>query len=475
MSNFDDLQLPLTQDNLIALVDRYHDDPRAFIEDMLVIPELDDWQIKVCEMLKEGKTRIAISSCNGSGKSFLTSALELWWLLCKPLASVSVCSATFSQLYEVHFRLIRSHINDSIIKNYYNTENSTKICLPNSRDEAVIRGVGNNAGRPESIQGQHHGSILGVFDEASGIHQDIYDAMEGNLTTEGATWIAIGNPLKSGTPFHKIFSDSRWEHIYIDARDCKYTSKLWVDQMIAQYGPDDDRVRARVFGQFPRGAINTVVSLSDYEDAENREIDTKGNPYEIVIGFDPSRSGADASVVCARQGRKLLDIKEMLCRRDSVDLAEEVLKYANQWNGTVICIDGTGLGGPIADMLRRRFKNVQEVVFGSGAMDKTHYLNKRAELWVKYANWLKTASIPKIARLKQDSTNIELWYTTTGKAQVEDKSEYKARGFDSCDYSDAVVCSLFVDGQPKMSAASNLSARAQEARIRQQSQGSVWG
>lgn len=472
MGVLDDLQLPLSQDNLVALYDRYHDDPRAFIEDMLVIPELDSWQIKVCDLLKKGCRRIAISSCNGSGKTYLTAAIELWWLLCKPLASVSVCSATFSQLYEVHFRVIRSHINNSIIKNYYNTENSTRILLPNSHDEAIIRGVSNANGKPEGIQGQHHGSILCVFDEASGIYQSNYDAQEGNMTTAGATWIAIGNPLKSGTPFHQLFSDPVWERIYIDARDCKYTDKLWVEQMINRYGIDDDRVRARVFGQFPTGSVNTVVSLADYEAAEERELESESNGWEVIIGFDPSRTGEDSAVACARKGRKLLDIREFACKRDSVILADQIIDYAHEFGGTVICIDGAGLGGPIADIIRPRFKNVREVV--GGAVDKVHFLNIRAELWAKYAIWLKTASIPKNARLKKDSINIEQWFTNTGKAQVEDKAEYKAR-FNSPDYADSVVYSLMIDGQPRINAAKSLSVHAQEARIRMQSQGSTWG
>ena len=169
-------QIPLTKDNLLYIVKTYRNDPKGFIKDVLLIKELDQWQEQLLDWIASGETRIAIASCNGSGKTYITSAIELWWLLTHPDATISVCSATYVQLIDVHMRQLRVHINNSIIQSFYDLSNNEKIRLPNSGDAAFIGAVSNNAGRPEGIAGRHHGSLLTIFDEASGIYPEIYMA-----------------------------------------------------------------------------------------------------------------------------------------------------------------------------------------------------------------------------------------------------------------------------------------------------------
>ena len=465
--------IPYTRENLEYIVVSYHSNPRGFLEDLLGFTTFDPWQLELMELLARGERRIAIASANGTGKTYGLSALEIWWLLTHGDATVSVCSATYTQLFDAHFRVIRHHITNSIIPDYFDLSNSGKIRLANSGDAAYIAAISNNRTRPEAIAGRHHGSLLTVFDEASGIFPELYDSQEGNMTTEDSTWVCIGNPLKSGTAFHHLFSQEGWVTMHIDARKCIWTSKEWVERMIATYGPDDDRVRARVFGEFPRGSVNTIVSLEDYE---NAEVTPRGeSDLGVVIGLDPSRSGDDSSIICARQGRNLLDIREITCRRDSVDLTDYAAKYFAEQGGSIIAVDVGGLGGPIADMLRRRLGNsaVLDVQFGGRSSNPTRYLNKRAEIWENYAQWLKTASIPKNENLKRDSTNLEGWWTGADKYQAESKDDYKTRtGLPSCDWADSVVCTMGIEVPKRRSSSGSIESIIN--RQRQASRGSTW-
>ena len=465
--------IPYTADNLTYIVKQYHNNPHGFLHDVLGFRQFDPWQETLLEAIRKGSKRIAIASCNGSGKTHITSAIELWWLLCKPDATVSVCSATYAQLMDAHFRVLRSHIQKSLIPDFYDVKNSSKIRLPDSGDSAFITAIGNNQTRPEAIAGKHHGSLLTVFDEASGIHRSLYESQEGNMTTDGATWICIGNPLQSGTAFHELFSQSDWQTLHINARYCMWTSKEWVERMITTYGEDDDRVRARVFGEFPKGSINTVVSVEDYESAEVRQLGE--SDAGVVIGLDPSRSGDDSSIISARKGRNLLDIREVTCKRDSVDLADYATRYYREHNGAIIAIDVGGLGGPIADIIRRKLGNgaVAEVNFGARASNPLRYVNKRAEIWEMYAQWLKTASIPRNENLKKDSVNLEGWWTGKGdKFQCESKDDYKTRTrMSSPDWADAVVVGMGIEVYRKPS---TNSAESVLNRIRKASGGSTF-
>lgn len=472
--------IPFTSENLEYIVATYADDLKGFLNDVIGIEVLDKWQEELCDLVQAGHRRIAIASCNGSGKSYIVTAIELWWVITKPDATVSCCSATYTQLVDIHMRLLRKHIKDSLIPDYYCTDNSMKITLPGSGDEAFIAAVPNNQSRPEAIQGRHHGWLLAVFDEASGIHKEIYDAQEGNMTTETSFWIVIGNPICPGTSFHEIFKgkDSRWVTMHIDARDCLFTPKEWWQGMIDTYGLDDDRVRARVLGQFPRGAINSVVAERDYDAAEIRYREWKALDVRtsladpVVIGLDVSRSiGRDSTVICARSGPILLDIREIV-HSDNYDLAEKAHAYFNQWNAVSICIDYTGgYGAGPGDILKRMLPKgcIFQVEFAGKPSESGRWLNKRAELWMKLGAWMQTALIPTIPRLRKDSLDVEWWHTPKELIQVESKDDMRARGKDSPDWSDAVGCSLYIDPKPAShngGDASRSTARAVLARAR---------
>lgn len=433
----------------------YHANPRGFITDVLGIRVLDKWQEELLELLRQGVPRIAIASCNGSGKSFITSAIEPWWLLCKADATVSVCSATHTQVTE-HMRLVRAHINGSMVQDFYDLDNSQKITLPGAGDASYIRVVPNNKTRPEAIQGLHHGSILTIFDEGSGIYPEIYMAQEGNMTTDGSTWIVIGNPLASGTAFHELFKgDPRWVTMHIDAREVMYTSKEWVRGMIEKYGIDDDRVRARVLGQFPRGAVNSVCGEADFLEAEERykrsANDLGRHPKgvdPVVIGLDVATAhGVDSTVICAVSGPILLDIQE-LTHTDNVDLADQAFAYFQKWSARAIAIDYTGgYGAGPGDILKRSLPpgSVRDVVFSSRSSDPARWINKRAELWLKFGHeWIKTAMIPKIDRLKKEALAPEWWVTPKGSVQVEAKDDVKSRICISTDFVDSIICALSV-------------------------------
>jgi len=436
-------------------VQTYHADPRGFITDVLGIRRLDKWQEELLELLRQGVPRIAIASCNGSGKSFLTSAIEPWWLLCKGDATVSVCSATHTQVSE-HMRLVRAHIKGSMVQDFYDLDNSQKIVLPGSGDAAYIRVVPNNKTRPEAIQGLHHGSILTIFDEGSGIYPEIYMSQEGNMTTVGSTWIVIGNPLASGTAFHELFKgDPRWVTFHIDARECLYTSQEWVQGMIKQHGIDNDMVRARVLGQFPRGSVNSVCGEGDFDDAEERYKLASNNLGRIPKGVDPvvigldvaTAHGIDSTVICAVSGPILLDIRE-LSHTDNVDLADQAFAYFQKWSARAIAIDYTGgYGAGPGDILKRSLPpgSVREVVFSAKSSDPERWLNKRAELWLKFGcEWIKTAMIPKIDRLKKEALAPEWWTTPKGLVQVESKDDVKSRIHFSTDFVDSIICALSV-------------------------------
>jgi hypothetical protein len=70
------------------------------------------------------------------------------------------------------------------------------------------------------------------------------------------------------------------------------------------------------------------------------------------------------------------------------------------------------------------------------------YGNKRAEMWGKMKDWLKSASIPKDRFLKTDLISPMIKPDSKGTIFLESKKDMKARGLASPDAADA-ICVTF--------------------------------
>jgi hypothetical protein len=67
------------------------------------------------------------------------------------------------------------------------------------------------------------------------------------------------------------------------------------------------------------------------------------------------------------------------------------------------------------------------------------YGNKRAEIWGKMKDWLKSASIPNDRFLKTDLTSPMMKPDSKGAIFLESKKDMKARGVASPDAADAIA------------------------------------
>ncbi len=74
---------------------------------------------------------------------------------------------------------------------------------------------------PERFQGFHETNILFVVDEASGVREEIYEAIEGSMTSRRVRLLLIGNPTSLTGTFYKAFHQQRAQYktIHISAFD----------------------------------------------------------------------------------------------------------------------------------------------------------------------------------------------------------------------------------------------------------------
>jgi hypothetical protein len=109
-----------------------------------------------------------------------------------------------------------------------------------------------------------------------------------------------------------------------------------------------------------------------------------------------------------------------------------------------VVIDEGGVGSGVYDRLKEQgYKQVKPFNFGWKASNTSAWGNARAEVWSKLRDWLKTASIPKDQRLKDDLTGPMKKPNSAGVMFLEGKKEMKARGVASPDAGDAIAVTLF--------------------------------
>jgi phage terminase large subunit len=97
----------------------------------------------------------------------------------------------------------------------------------------------------------------------------------------------------------------------------------------------------------------------------------------------------------------------------------------------------------VGDRLRQLGHAVIGVQFGArpdGAVDGELVANKRAEMWCRMRQWLKSGgAIPADSDLATDLGGVEYGYTIHNEIQLEKKDDMKKRGLASPDAGDALA------------------------------------
>jgi hypothetical protein len=254
--------------------------------------------------------------------------------------------------------------------------------------------------------------------------------------------LAFSNPRRNTGYFYETFHSKRefWQTKVVDARTVEGTDKQVYQQIIDEYGPDSAQSHVEVYGEFPNAGDDQFISSLVVDDAMKRD-KYKDPSAPIVIGVDPARFGADATVLAVRQGR---DIVKIIRHRgdDTMTVVGHVIDVIEEYKPTLVVIDEGGLGAGIVDRLKEQRYKVKGVNFGNKSANPIMYGNKRAEMWGKMKDWLRTASIPKDRFLKTDLVSPMIKPDSRGTIFLESKKDMKARGLASPDAADA-ICVTF--------------------------------
>jgi hypothetical protein len=400
--------------------------------------------------------RMAVSSGRGIGKSALVSWLVLWMLTTRIGGSVVVSansenqlrSVTWAELTKWSAMLINSHWWEisatKLVPAKWLTDIVEKDLKKGTRYWACEGKLWSEE-NPDSYAGVHNqdGMML-IFDESSGIPDAIWDVGAGFFTenTPDRYWFAFSNPRRNSGYFFECFNAKRafWKSRTVDARTVEDTDKAVYEQIIAEYGENSSQAKVEVYGEFPSAGEDQFIGPTLVDDAMKRP-KYKDMTAPIIVGVDPARGGADATVIAVRQGRDLVAIKRYQ-GEDTMTIVGRVIEAIEEFKPALTVIDEGGLGYGILDRLTEQRYKVRGVNFGNKAKHPQAFGNKRAEMWNDMRNWLKSASIPSDRQLRADLTGPAKRPDSSGTIFLEGKKEMRARGLASPDAADA-LCVTF--------------------------------
>ena len=399
--------------------------------------------------------RMAVASGHGIGKSAVTAWLTHWIMSTRPNARGVVTASTQPQLESKTWAQIAAWGKRCITREWWDVSTgrgSMKMAHKDHPETWACYAQTARQENAESFAGLHaaDSSPFYLVDEASGVPDAIHEVMQGGLTDGEPFLFAFGNPTRNTGWFHGAFHAQRhrWSTWQIDSREVAITNKEIIQQWVDDFGADSDFVKVRVRGIFPSASSLQFIGRDLVDDAMERELPASRGEI-VVVGVDPARFGSDSSVIFTRTGRDARMWPPIRLRGvDTMTLAARVSEHVNFLRSAgqqvVINVDGGGVGGGVIDRLRSVGYEVNEVQFGSRALDPKKYANRRAEIWGAMKDWLKIGAIPIDEDLAIDLTSPEYGYTAQDQIQLERKESMKARGLASPDTADALAVTFAV-------------------------------
>jgi hypothetical protein len=416
----------------------------------------DQWQRDILAAIRDRllepdqAVRVAVASGHGIGKSALVAWLVLWALATRVDTRGVVTANTEAQLRTKTWSELAKWHRLSLFRPWFaHTATALHSIDPEHEQTWRIDAVPWSKGNPAAFAGLHNQGkrLLLVFDEASEIDDAIWEVSEGALTDAGTEilWLAFGNPTRNSGRFRECFGRfrHRWLTRRVDSRTARMTNKALLDQWIADYGEDSDFVRIRVKGQFPRAGSMQLIAADVVEKAAAR--DPQASQFDgLVMGVDVARFGDDQSVIAFRRGRDARTIPiERHRGLDTMQLAARCAHLVATFHPDAVFVDETGVGGGVVDRLRQLGHHVIGIHFGGkpdGVVDGELVANKRAEMWCRMRQWLKSGgAITDDQDLAADLTGVEYGYTVHNEIQLEKKDDMKKRGLASPDCGDALA------------------------------------
>jgi hypothetical protein len=424
--------------------------------------------------------RTAVKSCHASGKTFISAAAVLWWITTYSDGIAVTTAPTNTQVETV----LWGEIRDSAQK--------ARIHYPRILTRDIKLGeknyaIGLSTNESARFQGFHSGRVLVVLDEAPGVRNEVWQAVQGLLAGGNVRLLAIGNPVIAGGPFHDAFTSARslWSTHTINAFDTPNLQRVslaypdetgaqvvigsgrelteltdeeldnntrpylctrrWVKEMLEEWGPLHPYFQSKVLGEFPTESDDTLLPLSWLEKGKVASETKAIEPGRPIAGLDVAGPGESETVLVVRIGPRVVLLKGWTQADPRGEVVAALMPYKVDLQR--INVDCIGIGWNMYTHLKDIFGPIVfPVNVGSPARNKEKFVNSKAEYYWGLRQRAQTGDLLGITDDKTIGQLAAIRYThnARGHVEIEGKDEMRKRGVKSPDRAEAVMLA-FID------------------------------
>jgi len=416
-------------------------DPVGFCEKILGV-RLWSKQGEIIESVRDNG-RTAVRSCSAAGKTAVAACVALWFLCSYRPCTVLTTARSYRQVKEQLWREIRGRYAGAEIPL---GGELTQVGI-NFEDDWFALGFSTD--EPGRITGFHNKHVLVVIDEAAGMGDEVYGAIDNPLSAGHTRLLLLGNPTNNTGKYHEAFTSENYKSFHISAYDTpSFTgegdypfliSPQYVEQKRKEWGEDSPLYEVYILGQFPSGEGDRLIPFARAEVAVSRDI-TPGKDDMVAMGVDTARFGEDENALYVRKGDKVID-SHFWRKSDTDGCIGRIHVKIKEHNPNVVNVD-EGYNPGIVDGLVSLGLPVKAVTFQGKASDTKVFANIRAEMWWNLAQRFKygNISIPDDKTLLKQLTDIKLKDPNKlAQMLVESKEEMRKRGVKSPDRGDALA------------------------------------
>ena len=333
----------------------------------------------------------------------------------------------------------------SNIPNRKINEQELSIILPGN---ITIRIFG--ADNPDALRGMYFDGV--VLDEVAQMRREVWSEIVRPALADRQGWaLFIGTP-KGANLFHELYiqaqkdTSGEWVAMMYRVTETDSLPASEVEQLKKEMG--ENAFRQEFLCDFSASSEDVLITIDEAVNATLQQY--MPNDYlsmPSVFGVDVGRFGDDRTVIFERQG---LVAKRpiVIAKADNVTVAERIVSLYIEHRPEMIFVDA-GQGQGVIDILHRRIPCVVEVPFGGSALDNAKFLNRRAEMWYKMREWIRSGGkIPDEPELITEISAPMYEFTSNGKIKLEAKEDIKERIGKSPDLADALCLTFAVPVLP---------------------------
>lgn len=490
----------------VALLNSWRADWNRFVRDALGVT-LDREQQDILSSV-QFNPRTSVASGTARGKDFVAACAAVSFLYLTPRWN------TRRELVE-NTKVALTAPTDRQVKNImipevsrlYNRAKQRGIILPGrlnaydirtDNEEWFLTGFKADEHNHEAWSGFHAVHTMFVITEATGIGDDTFGAIEGNLQGDSRILLVFNPNTPVGYAARSQKGD-RWAKYRLNSLTAPNVLQRrlvipgqvdyeWVVDKVDEwctpidakdrteefddfefegkwYRPED-LFRKKVLGKFPKVADDVLIPQQWIEAAQERWKLAQGKEPvsdELrLLGVDVAGMGRDSTVFCERKGRWVAELQSRNSggQADHMAVAGDIAARRRRHPRMVVSIDTIGEGAGVysrcIELDDKRYIISCKYSEGAKQFDRDlsditgqyKFVNMRAYLFWCVRDWLNPknetgAMLPPDSQLAEEATEIRWSFRSDGKIIIEPKEDIKKRLGRSPDKFDALANTFY--------------------------------